>query len=68
MNTDNWVTAITRFSLNRKVTMVMLLLTIIAVGTIATYRLPLEMSPRGIEGHYMSVPGLKRNSMRAPHL
>ncbi len=52
---ENMVTRITRFSLDRRVTMVMGFLTIIAVGLIAASRLPLEMNPRGLEGHYMSI-------------
>ena len=52
---DNMVSRIARFSLNRKVTMFMVFLTILAVGLISAKRLPLEMNPRGLEGHYMSV-------------
>ncbi|MBL6764478.1 MAG: efflux RND transporter permease subunit [Verrucomicrobiae bacterium] len=52
---ENTVTRLTRFSLDRRVTMFMVFLTIIAVGVIATTRLPLEMKPRGLEGKYMSV-------------
>jgi HAE1 family hydrophobic/amphiphilic exporter-1 len=52
---ENTVTKLTRFSLNRRITMFMLFLTIIAVGLISTSRLPLEMHPRGQEGKYMSV-------------
>ncbi len=55
MDSNDLVTKITRFSLNRKVTMFMIFLTILAVGLIATNRLPLEMNPRGIEGHYIQV-------------
>jgi len=55
METNDLVTRITRFSLNRKVTMFMVFLTILAVGLISTHRLPLEMNPRGLEGHYMSI-------------
>ncbi|HAV64416.1 MAG TPA: hypothetical protein DCY13_18865 [Verrucomicrobiales bacterium] len=55
MDSDHLVTRLTRFSLNRKVTMFMLFLTVLAVGLIATSRLPLEMNPRGLEGHYIQV-------------
>ena len=55
MDADNLVTRMARFSLDRKVTMLVLFLTIVAVGVISTGRLPLEMNPRGLEGHYMSV-------------
>lgn len=52
---NNIVARITRFSLDRRITMTMVFLTIIAVGMIAAKRLPLEMNPRGLEGHYMSI-------------
>ena len=52
---DNLMTRMTQFSLSRKVTMLMILLTLLAVGLISTNRLPLEMNPRGMEGHYMSI-------------
>lgn len=55
METHNLVTRIARFSLNRKVTMFVIFLTILAVGLISTNRLPLEMNPRGMEGHYIEV-------------
>ena len=35
--------------------MFVIFLTILAVGLIATNRLPLEMNPRGMEGHYIEV-------------
>ena len=35
--------------------MFVVFLTIVAVGLIATGRLPLEMNPRGMEGHYIEV-------------
>ena len=52
---DNMVSKIARFSLDRRVTMFMIFLTILAVGLISANRLPLEMNPRGLEGHYMSI-------------
>jgi HAE1 family hydrophobic/amphiphilic exporter-1 len=52
---ENTVTRLARFSLDRRITMLMFFLTIIAVGLIATSRLPLEMNPRGMAGKYMSV-------------
>ncbi len=52
---ENTVTKLARFSLDRRITMFMLFLTIIAVGVVSTARLPLEMHPRGQEGKYMSV-------------
>ncbi len=58
MNSDdsnNLISRLAGFSLKRRVTMVMILLTILAVGLISASRLPLEMNPRGMEGHYISI-------------
>ena len=43
------------FSLKCRVTMFVILLTVVAIGVISALRLPLEMNPRGMEGHYISV-------------
>ena len=43
------------FSLKSRVTMFVILLTVVAIGVISALRLPLEMNPRGMEGHYISV-------------
>lgn len=55
MDTHNLVARIARFSIRRRVTMFVIFLTIVAVGFISASRLPLEMNPRGLEGHYISV-------------
>ena len=55
MNKNDLGTKITRLSLSRKVTVLVLFLTIIAIGLIATNRLPLEMEPKGAEGHGIYV-------------
>lgn len=55
MDTNTMVVKIARFSIQRRVTMFVVFLTIVAVGLISANRLPLEMNPRGLEGHYMSV-------------
>ena len=44
-----------RFSLDRRVTVLVLLATILVVGTIATLGLPLELIPRGFEAPHLSV-------------
>ena len=54
-DTNNMVVRIARFSIRRRITMFVIFLTIIAVGMISANRLPLEMNPRGLEGHYISV-------------
>ena len=55
MESNKLATKITRFSLKRKVTIFVLFLTILAVGLIAANRLPLEMEPKGSEGHGIYV-------------
>ncbi len=55
MDDQSLISRIARFSLDRKVTMFVIFLTIIAVGLISTNRLPLEMNPRGMEGHYIEA-------------
>lgn len=55
MNEPDIVSQITHFSLKRRITMFVIFLTILAIGLIATHRLPLEMNPRGMEGHYIEV-------------
>lgn len=44
-----------RFSLDRRVTVLVLLATIMVVGTIATLGLPLELIPRGFQAPHLSV-------------
>ena len=55
MESNELATRITRLSLNRRVTMFVLFLTIIIVGLIATNRLKLELFPKGFEGRSLSV-------------
>ena len=55
METNNLATKLTRLSIGRKVTVFVLFLSILAVGLIATGRLPLEMYPKGMEGHGMEI-------------
>ncbi|MEM7231920.1 MAG: efflux RND transporter permease subunit [Planctomycetota bacterium] len=55
MNDQSLLSRIARFALDRKVTMFMILLTVLAVGLVSSYRLPLEMNPRGLEGYFIQV-------------
>ena len=55
MEKNDLTTKITRLSLSRKVTVLVLFLTILAIGFISTNRLPLEMEPKGSEGHGIYV-------------
>ena len=44
-----------RFSLNRRITVFMILLTLVVLGTVATISIPLELFPSGFEGPHLSV-------------
>ena len=55
MESNELATQITRLSLNRRVTMFVLFLTILAVGLIAMSRLQLELFPKGFEGYSLSI-------------
>ena len=55
MQTSQIATEITRMSLNRKITVFVIFLTILAIGMIAVSRLPLEKYPKAREGHYMRI-------------
>ena len=55
MESNELATKITRLSLDRRVTMFVLFLTILAVGLIAITRLQLELFPEGFEGYSLSV-------------
>ena len=55
MESNELATRITRLSLNRRVTMFVLFLTILAVGLIAMSRLQLELFPKGFEGYSLSI-------------
>lgn len=55
MESNEFATRITRFSLNRRVSMFVLFLTILAVGLIAVSRLQLELFPEGFEANSLSI-------------
>ena len=55
MESNELAAWITRLSLNRRVTVFVLFLTIIIVGLIASSRLKLELFPEGFEGRSLSV-------------
>jgi len=55
METHELATQITRLSLNRRVTMLVMFLTILTVGAVALSRLKLELLPHGFEGHSLQV-------------
>ena len=44
-----------RFSLDRRITVLMLLLTLVVLGTVATMSIPLELFPSGFTGPHLSV-------------
>jgi hydrophobic/amphiphilic exporter-1 (mainly G- bacteria), HAE1 family len=47
--------ALTRSSLRRRITVLVLLLSILVVGFVATLGIPLELFPRGYTGHNLRV-------------
>ncbi|MGB5477152.1 MAG: efflux RND transporter permease subunit, partial [Thermoanaerobaculia bacterium] len=44
-----------QFSLDRRITVLMILLTIIVLGTVATIGIPIELLPSGFAGPHLSV-------------
>ncbi len=44
-----------RFSLDRRITVLMILLTLVVLGTVATVSIPLELFPSGFTGPFLSV-------------
>ena len=44
-----------RFSLDRRITVFMILLTLIVLGTVATLSIPVELLPSGFDGPHLSV-------------
>ena len=55
-------TRLTRFSLNRRITVLVLFLSIMVVGAIATKNIPLELFPKGFQGQWLQVRVPWRNS------
>ena len=52
---DNLSGGLTRFSLRRKITVFVLLLTILVVGLMGTFNIPLELVPRGFQPQSLHV-------------
>ena len=46
---------LTRFSLTRRITVFMILITLVVLGTVATISIPVELFPSGFEGPHLSV-------------
>jgi HAE1 family hydrophobic/amphiphilic exporter-1 len=46
---------LSRFSLDRRITVVMILLTLVVLGTVATLSIPLELIPSGFEGPFITI-------------
>ncbi|MBX3745813.1 MAG: efflux RND transporter permease subunit [Verrucomicrobiae bacterium] len=53
--TEEFASTLTRVSLRRRVTVLVLLLAILVVGVVATVGIPLELFPRGYTGHSLNV-------------
>ena len=52
---DNLSGGLTRFSLRRRITVFVLLLTIIVLGLVAVVDIPLELVPRGFQAQSLNV-------------
>ena len=52
---EQLASALTRVSLQRRVTVLVLLMSIVVVGIVATLGIPLELFPRGYTGHNLHV-------------
>ena len=52
---SNRESALSKFSLDRRITVVMILLTLVVLGTVATLSIPLELFPSGFQGPHLSV-------------
>ncbi len=44
-----------RFSLDRRITVLMILVTIVVLGSVATFSIPLELFPSGFQGLHLSI-------------
>ena len=44
-----------RFSLDRRITVLMILLTLVVLGTVATLSIPLELFPSGFTGPFLEI-------------
>lgn len=55
-------TKLTRFSLQRRITVLVFFLSIMVVGAIATRNIPLELFPKGFEGQWLQVRVPWRNA------
>ena len=49
------IARLTRFSLDRRITILVMMVTIVVVGVIAALGIPLELVPRGIEEPFLGV-------------
>jgi HAE1 family hydrophobic/amphiphilic exporter-1 len=44
-----------RFSLDRRITVLMILVTLVVLGSVATFSIPLELFPSGFQGNHLSI-------------
>ncbi|HMB53060.1 MAG TPA: efflux RND transporter permease subunit [Thermoanaerobaculia bacterium] len=52
---SRWEGMLPRFSLNRRITVLVLLATTLVVGTVAAVSIPLELFPRGFTGPFLAI-------------
>jgi len=52
---SRWEGVLPRFSLNRRITVLVLLATALVVGAVAAVSIPLELFPQGFQGSFLSV-------------
>lgn len=62
MTTSRWERALPRFSLDRRVTVIVMMITALVVGAVATLRIPLELIPRGFEAPTLTVTASWRDA------
>lgn len=59
---SSWQEALPRFSLDRRITVIVLMLTALVVGAVATLRIPLELIPGGFEAPTLTVTASWRDA------
>ncbi|HUH05550.1 MAG TPA: efflux RND transporter permease subunit, partial [Kofleriaceae bacterium] len=62
MTARRWQELLPRFSLNRRVTVLVLMLTALVVGAVSTIGIPLELVPRGFEAPTLTVTASWRDA------
>lgn len=61
-SSGQWEEALPRFSLNRRITVIMMMLSAIVIGVVASFGIPLELIPRGYNAPQLVVRATWRDS------